>query len=105
MSTYISDQIKARPLEARKLRRIYRACAENGTPVTSLYDGEESTDVLSIDHFVELAFNLDEFTAYCRDLDSEGQDLSPSLFIVMGEDPDDMLADYDMSLDTTLYNV
>lgn len=102
MSAFTDAQIARRPEEADLLRKAYRLLEENGTPISSLFDGEEDCHVSGIDGFLALAFNLDEFRADCVDLDATGHDLRPSIWVVMGEEPEDMVYNYSTSLEGAL---
>ena len=45
--------------EAKIVRRVIRALKKNGTPVTSIWDGEESTAVRTEREAMATVFNLD----------------------------------------------
>lgn len=93
-SEFVTEQINRRPIEARLLRKTWKALSHSYSPITSLDDGEERCEVTSEADLLTLAFNLDEFTLY-----TEGYSW---VRVVMGESPEDMLADYTIDLDEAL---
>lgn len=90
LNTYIAEQIAARPIEARIVKRIYNALKRAGEPVVAVWDGEERTEVKSLDDLNTAVFNLDEAELYTK---SGG-----TIYIVMGQDWE-MIADHSLSLD------
>ena len=45
---FIDDGIAAHPVEARIIRKVYKALAKAGTPIVSTWDREESVPVSNI---------------------------------------------------------
>lgn len=96
MSTYaerIAQAIAARPVEARLVRKVYRALNSAGTPITRVWDGGAWEEIDGCTAFVNLAFDLDELRAYT----AEGS----WVFLTMGEEWD-ILCDYTVDLEDAL---
>lgn len=94
---FVAAQRAARPAEAAHIRRILAALSAHGFTVDRLDDGEEVTPVVSVRDVLDLAFNLDEWVLYCTN--------GGWIRVVMGEDPQDMIVDYSMSLDPALRRI
>lgn len=93
LETFIAEQIAAKPVEAKIVRKIVRALKAAGTPVTQIWDSEEYVTVSTEKEVMEQAFNLDEIY-----LDTES---GAWVRLTMGEGYD-MLTDYSVSLDDAL---
>lgn len=89
---FIANAIENSPVEASIVRRIYKALEKAGTPVISVFDGEEYTNVSSIEEVLQIVFNLDE--SY---LHTEGSWVR----LIMGQDWD-TICDYGTSLEDAL---
>jgi hypothetical protein len=89
----IAQAIADRPIEARILRKVYRALNSAGTPITRVWDGEEWAPITGCTEFLNLAFDLDELRAYT----AEGS----WVFLTMGEEWD-VICDYTVDLEDAL---
>ena len=90
LQDFIAEQIKARPIEATLVRKVYKALKKAGTPIVKVYDGEVYETIESEKDLLDLAFNLDEFRAYTAD--------GSWVFVVMGQGAEG-LTDYTVSLE------
>jgi len=93
LTTYLTEQIAARPVEALMVRKVVRALKAAGTPVVRIWDGEEHVRVTSEKDVMDTVFNLDE--AVLKTADGAG------VFLVMGEGYE-MICDYSVSLEDAL---
>lgn len=82
--------------EAKIVRRIVRELAAAGTPIVSVWDGEESTPATKPKEIVALAANLDQLHLYTA--------TGAWVFIVNGNEWD-ALSDYTVSLEAALARV
>jgi hypothetical protein len=64
--TYLDKLIASyrKSTEAKVVRRVARALAAAGTPVVSIWDGEQETPALTESAVIEQAANLDHFHLY-----------------------------------------
>ena len=90
IQNYIAEQIKARPIEATLVRKVYKALKKAGTPVVKGYDREEWVSFKSEKDVLDFAFNLDEFFLYTED--------GAMVWIIMGQGAEG-LTDYSVSLE------
>lgn len=90
---FINREIAARPIEADIVRRVIAALAEAGTPVVNVWDGVESTPVVTERDIMEQVFNLDEAYLYTTS--------GAWVRLVMGNEWD-LIADYLISLEEAL---
>jgi len=95
-SAFIANSIKSHPAEATIVRKVFKALKEAGTPITSVWDGEENTKVGSLQEVLELVFNLDE--AFLRTSDGSW------VRIILGNEWD-ALCDYTVDLEDALASV
>lgn len=58
-ASHSQAQMHYHPIERRIVRRVIRALKAAGTPVTSIWDGEETTAVKTEREAMAVAFNLD----------------------------------------------
>lgn len=65
-ASHSQAQMHYHPIERRIVRRIIRSLKKNGTPVTSIYDGEERTPVRTEREAMSVIFNLD-WAMLCTD--------------------------------------
>jgi len=79
--------------EAKIVRRVFDALAAAGTPIVSVWDGEESTPATTRKAVVELAANLDMLHLYTED--------GSWVFIVNGNEWD-ALSDYTVNLEAAI---
>lgn len=89
---FIEAQIAARPIEVGIIRRIWEALEDAGTPIVTVWDGEERTDVYDLEGVFELAFNQDEVWLETK---------RGNIFLTMGEEWD-IICDYHTSLEDAL---
>lgn len=90
LQDYIAEQIKARPIEATLVRKVYKALKAAGTPIVKGYDHEEWVTFETQKDVLNFAFNLDEFGLYTES--------GAMVWFVMGQGAEG-LADYSMSLE------
>jgi hypothetical protein len=57
---FINKAIADNPIEAKLVRKVVRALAKAGHPVSSVWDGVETTSVRTERDIMEQVFNLDE---------------------------------------------
>jgi len=93
MSTYTDTQIERRPIEARIIRKIIRSLKAAGSPIVSIWDGEEKMKVRTEAEILEGVFNLDEAVLYTES--------GSYVFVVMGQSWD-TLTDYTLDLEEAL---
>lgn len=93
LAAYIDGALENSQIEAEMVRKLIAACAEAGTPIKSFYDGEERGKFTSDDplEILDVVFNLDEVYLYTTD--------DRMVFIVFGNDPDELFCDYSVSLE------
>jgi hypothetical protein len=89
---YIEAQIAARPIEVGIIRRIWDALEDAGSPVVTVWDGEERTGVHDLEGVFELVFNLDVVWLETK---------AGYIFLAMGEEWD-IICDYSTSLEDAL---
>lgn len=97
---YADSQIARRPAEAEVIRKIVRAMDKAGKPVVKVaYDSvlSDCVEVSTEQDVLTEAFNLDEAWLVTADGDWA--------LVIMGEDPEDMLADYTLSLEDALGSI
>lgn len=85
-----------RPVEVSIVTRVVNALRDAGNPVTSIWDGEESTDVNTVQEVLDIVFNLDEAI-----LDTAS---GSWVRLVMGEEWD-IICDYTVDLESALADV
>ena len=66
LAAFVAEQIAARPIEAKIVRKIVRALKAAGDPIVSIWDGEEQNEVRTEADILALAFNLDELGLYTK---------------------------------------
>ena len=93
LAEFIAKGIKDSPIEAKIIKRIYKALAKAGNPIVSVWDGEDDNAVSSLQEVYTQVFNLDEAHLYTQS--------GAYVFVVMGQDWD-TVADYNVSLEDTL---
>lgn len=93
LRAFIDNQIEKRPIEATIARKVIRALKAAGTPVVSIYDGEEDEDVTTEREMLDIIFNLDECWLHAYK--------GGFVYLVMGQGYD-MIADYNVSLEGPL---
>lgn len=93
LDTFIERQIESRPIEARIVRRIVKALRQAGTPVTAVFDGDETVEVDRVHEVFRQVFNLDEALLITE--------AGAWVRLVMGQDWD-ILVDYSVDLDGAL---
>lgn len=93
MQAFIAAQIAARPIEARIVRKVYRALRDAGTPIVAAYDGEEQVPVSTLQDVLNEAFNLDEVYLYTE--------AGSWVRLTMGEEWD-LVCDYTTDLEDAL---
>lgn len=94
---FAENEMRRRPDEAAAVRKIIRALKKAGKPVVRVqYDaaGGDFIDTPTEKAVMLEVFNLDEAWLVTED--------GAWVFIVMGEDPEDMPTDYSLSLDGIL---
>jgi ABC-type sugar transport system substrate-binding protein len=84
------------PAEATTVRKVYAALKAAGTPVVTVWDGEEDVAVTSRDETLEAVFAVDQ--AWLKTASGA------YVFIVLGNGWD-ALSDYSMSLEAALESV
>lgn len=89
---WITEAIESHPIEAKIVRKVVRALKAAGTPVISVWDGEDSTPVKTEKEILRLVFNLDSAHLYTA---------NGWVFLVNGEEWD-MLNDYTVNLEDAL---
>lgn len=93
LDKFIAEQIEARPIEAKIVKKIVKALEKAGTPVVAVWDGEERTPVSGLEEVNRQVFNLDEAYLYVG--------TGAWVRLVMGEEYY-MLNDYNVSLEDAL---
>jgi hypothetical protein len=93
LDLYIANAVEQCPIEAKIIKRVFNALKRAGTPVISVWDGEEDTPVTDLASVYRQAFNLDECHLYTKG--------GGWVYLVMGQDWD-TLTDYTLSLDDAL---
>lgn len=93
---FIAEQIAARPIERKIIERIVRALDLAGTPVVSVFDGEERTPAPTAWDVLDQVFNLDEAYLYTSD--------GGYVFVVMGQEWD-TLTDFTLNHEDALASV
>lgn len=93
---FIDEAIKAAPVEAKITRKVVRALATAGNPVTSVWDGAETTHTRTERDIMEQVFNLD----HCW-LQTENDDW---VLLVRGNEWD-MISDYTVACEPDLQSV
>lgn len=93
LRAFLDEVIANSPIEVEIVRRVVRAMREAGTPVVSVWDGEERTAATREQDILDLVFNLD--IAYL-------ETASGSWVMIMLGHEWDALADYAVSLEDAL---
>lgn len=93
LQEFIAEQIKARPIEAKIVRKVVRALKAAGTPVVKTWDGVETTKVSTEKDIMTEAFNLDEVWLYTAD--------GSWVRLTMGNEWD-LITDYTLSLEEVI---
>lgn len=93
LAAFVAEQIAARPIEAKIIRKVIRALKAAGDPIVSVWDGEEQVEVRTEADILEQAFNLDELGLYTK---SDGW-----VGIVMGEGYY-VISDYSVRLEDSI---
>lgn len=93
LDAFIARQIANSPIEARLVRKVVRALKAAGSPVVSVWDGEEDCPVKSEKDVLSLVFNLDQ--AWLK------VESGAWVFLVLGNEWD-VICDYSVSLEEPL---
>jgi hypothetical protein len=96
LNAFIDRAIEQNPIEHRIIQKIVKALADAGTPVTSVWDGEESNPVETERDIMVQVFNLDQAHLYTKQ--------GAWVFVVMGNEWD-VLSDYTLDLEAALQPV
>ena len=93
LSPFIQNAVDRNFIEAEIVKRLFNVLAKADNPVTSVWDGEEETEVSTLEEVYEVVFNLDQSHLYTKS--------GSWIFLVSGNDWD-MISDYGVSLEEAI---
>lgn len=93
LAAFIDGALKRNPAEHEIVLELIKRMAAAGKPIVKFYDGGERGKFKSDDPFeiLDIVFNLDEVYLYTE--------TGAMIFLVFGNDPDELICDYSTSLD------
>lgn len=96
LKEFIARQIEQNPIEAKIVKKVFKAMAKAGNPVVSVWDGEEDHPATTLEEVNTYVFNLDQAHLYTKS--------GAWVFLVLGNEWD-TISDYNVSLEEALQPV